>query len=431
MKAETAMTAIQIDVPLLLPTADCRPLQVLLCTAQNDQVIWLANALSPTRVRVARLDGGSETDLLQQIITNSPRLVVFDFSPGQAAHSALLASQLLQQLPRVGCIAIGSDGTAETAMLALRSGMRDYIDTTRPADEARQAIQRVLEANERARLPAADAERGNKRGRVITLLGARAGLGTSTIAAHLGALSTPRRQLADADDRSLLLDMGMPFGDLSLYMDTQGSFHFVEALRNLRRLDATLIQAAFSRHKNGASVLPLPRDVGELREMAQHDVAGLMRRLRQCFDLLIVDLGGFGHADLIATIATCSDELWWVTDQSVGALVSLAELQQTLAARKLETGPSRLIVNRYDGEAGLAAEQIASRFGIPLLATLPDRSRPLLEASSRGVLLGEAHPRDAWVRALQPLLVQLDRNPLVEATPTGWWQRLTARMGRR
>lgn len=427
MKAEPIMTAIQIDVPSIA-ASDCRPLPVLLCTAQNDQVLWLANALNPTRVRVARLDGGSDADLLQQIVATAPRIVVLDFSANQAAHSAVLARQLLQEQPRLECIAIGHDGNAETAMLALRSGMRDFIDTNRPGDEARQAIQRVLETSDRARLPVLDTERGNKRGRVITLLGARAGLGTSTIAAHLGAISAKRRQLANNGDRSLLLDMGMPFGDLSLYLDTHGTFHFVEALRNLRRLDATMIQVALARHADGASVLPLPREVTELRELAQHDVAGLMRRLRQCFDLLIVDLGGFSHVDLIATIATCSDELWWVTDQSVGALVSLADLQKGLADRKLETGPSRLLVNRYDAEAGMPAAEIASRFNIPLLATLPDRSRSLLDASSRGALLSAVHPRDPWLRALQPLLVQLDCNPPVDIAPSGWWPRLKARM---
>lgn len=430
MKADPIMTAMQIDVPLLM-SSEPRSLQVLLCTAQNDQVIWLANALSPTRVRVARLDTGNEADLVQQIVATNPRLVVFDFSATHAASSAVLAGQLQQLLPRATCVAIGADGNAETTMLALRSGMRDYINTTRPADEARQAVQRVMEASQRTLPSADDPAQSNKRGRVITLLGARAGLGTSTIAAHLGAMTVARRQRDHADDGSLLLDMGMPFGDLSLYLDAHGEFHFVEALRNLRRLDATMIQVALARHKAGASVLPLPREIAELRELGQHDVAGLMRRLRQCFDLLIVDLGGFSHTDLIATIATCSDELWWVTDQSVGALVSLADLQQNLAARNLQTGPSRLIVNRYDAEAGLPANQIASRFGIPLLATLPDRSRALLDASSRGVLLNEAHPRDPWLRALQPLLLQLDRNPIVEAPPAGWWPRLKARMGRR
>jgi pilus assembly protein CpaE len=405
------------DIKLVASTETQRPL--LAYSAHGDQARWLSSALSANwSLRARRLDPVAELpDLVQQMAGMDPRLVLLDFSDGQAARSGEITRLIAQRLPGVPVIAVGVADTADIAVAAMRAGVKDFIDTAKSADDARHAVQRVLaqSAVTQIRLaPTARTPEPAHDGRVITLLGARPGMGTSTIAAQLAVSS---QQRLGSRGRVLLLDLGTPIGDASLYLDSNGEFDFAEALRNLRRLDQTLVESALVRHASGVSVLPLPRRIGELREMSQSDVPALLQKLKLCFDLILVDLGGLAWPEFTAEVVRASDTVWWVTDQSVGALVSLAELKRDLAAKGVETASGGLIVNKYDTEIGMNAAQIAARFELPLLARLPARARALLDAATRGKLIGEVRPRDPWLRSLQPLLARL-QDPAAETAGT-------------
>lgn len=69
-----------------------------------------------------------------------------------------------------------------------------------------------------------------------------------------------------------------------------------------------------------------------------------MNRLRSFFERQIVDLGGFNNMDFTAHLLK-ADEVVLVADQSVGAIVSAAELLQELKKREVETNGIHLVIS--------------------------------------------------------------------------------------
>jgi pilus assembly protein CpaE len=67
----------------------------------------------------------------------------------------------------------------------------------------------------------------------------------------------------------------------------------------------------------------------------------------------------------------------------------------------------QLVVNKFDPMLQFGAEQIAERLGLPLLAVLPARAQALGRAVNQGRLLADIAERDAYVRALDPLVARL------------------------
>jgi len=84
------------------------------------------------------------------------------------------------------------------------------------------------------------------------------------------------------------------------------------------------------------------------------------------------------------------------------------------------------VINRHDEAGGLAPQQIAARFSLPLLATLPDCNR-LRASANHGHLLLQDAPRDPYLRALTPLLARLDP-ALAGVLPRGWREKLVLRL---
>jgi len=221
-------------------------------------------------------------------------------------------------------------------------------------------------------------------------------------------------------ERVGLLDLGWPVGDCLLYLNLESDFDFAEAVRNLRRLDPTLLGSAMAHTRSGIGVLSMPRDVEQMRGISLSDSLLLFERLRQHYGLLLADAGGFSNAEFVAGLARSAQETWLVTDQSVGALVSLAGLLRELDQQHVDRSHLRLVVNRYDERYGMTAAQIAERFNLELAGTVPDRTLPLMVCTNQGHLLHEDAERDVYVRAVQHLADRLTAEYVAPGSRSGW-----------
>lgn len=400
----------------------------LFFTTDNTAAQHLAAALADDGMMVQE-DAASDR-LSVRLAELIPQMVFLDFGidesqPGKMAQATELARQLARVAPTLPVVAVGSITRPEGAIAALRAGVRDFIDLANE-NEVQDVVRRVLQSNGGGR------SRRPGRGQLIVILGVRAGVGASTLGAHLSTLvhmqmSAPpaapeagrKPPSSTSSQKAALLDLGWPIADGQLYLNVSGTFHFAEAVRNLRRFDETLVNTALSRSASGVTVIPLPRDLSEMRTVSHADSLGLLEKLREHFGVLLADLGGFTNPEFVASLVRAADQTWLVTDQGVGSLVSLADILRDLDSRDVDRSRLRLVVNRYDERYGMTSDQISERFGVELLASLPDRTLALMSSTNQGRLLHEVSDRDPYVRAVQNLADALSER--TEKAGTNKW----------
>ncbi|MGH8806713.1 MAG: AAA family ATPase [Noviherbaspirillum sp.] len=429
------------------PPAPTAFVRFVFCSSNSERGQWLAAALNEWDTSLQK--SGDLPSTVARIAEMKPELALLDFSgeyrsgalsadvPHHSAADAIeLAQALAQTMPDLPLLAVGSTTYPEGAIAALRAGVRDFIDVSASERDAREIVRKVL-AKAKAPSPAIQTEARTTRGKLVTLLGARAGVGTSTLAAHLADMAQKRSLAAAANriegkataSRVALLDLGLPAGDGQLYLGAAGNFHFVDAVHNVRRFDETLVHTALPRSRGGVTVISLPRNLAEMRTVAHAEALALLERLRSYFDVLIADLGGFSNIEFVAGLANAADEAWLVTDQSVGGLVSLASILHDLDKQESASKQQRLIVSRYDERYGMPAAQIAERFHVPLLATLPERTLGLMSSANQGKLLHQVARRDPYVRAVEELvdaLVATGEEPAPAGGRGRWVSKLIA-----
>ncbi|MFT4435201.1 fimbrial protein [Caballeronia sp. 15715] len=380
---------------------------------------WLARALGALgAIEHVPFDAVA---LMPKISTLGATMVFIDFAraPLEAPESSIasataMASAVHDAFPGVAIVALGSLQQSASAIAALRAGVRDFIDVEGEPGEALRIAKQLIEQASRSTKTEHVA---NRHGHMTVLLGARVGMGVSTLAANL-AVRVQKRGAA-ALKTSALLDLGIPAADSSVLLDTQSEFNFVDAVRNLRRFDQTFVHTAFGRHASGLAVTTLPADLTAMREVSYASAVNLVNRLRTFFDHQIIDLGGFTNLEFVAQMVRTADNVWLVCDPNVASVVSAVELLEGLRVHDANTrlpkdreaaeAPQKLhlIVNKFDPALQFGAEQIAERLGLPLLAVLPARAQALGRAVNQGRLLADVAERDAYVRALDPLVARL------------------------
>lgn len=397
---------------MTLPPIDAAPVAsnatFLLNTTGEAPRRWLERALAPLG-QVHAVDGAdpARDGIVERIGTANPGIVFLHFSADHAQASTRLGQQLARLFPNLPLVALGEAQEPELMLAALRAGVKDFVDMRSPAAHAIATVQRLLATREVLQ-PA-------RRGKVLAVLGARPGVGATTLATNL-AVAARRRQNGEV----LLLDLGLPARDGALYTNVAPGFHFVEAVRNLRRFDQVFVQTALTRHAGGVAVLPLPQTLAELRDISFSEALALLGTLRSHFDLQVIDLGGFSNLDFMAQLVKVADEVLVVAEQSVAAIVSAAELLEELGRREAGRESMRLVVSRYQARLGLEAEQIAQRLELPLAGTLPDCRETMLAAMNSGAVLADRQPTAPYVRALAPMLERVGYRCEARASGPGW-----------
>jgi pilus assembly protein CpaE len=359
---------------------------------------WMARALDKEGVVEAiALDPAL---VAQRISQHPPALLFVDFSHEHCEAASAVVAASHAAFPDLPVIAVGRLAGPESALAALRAGVRDFVDVAGDADDAQRIVRKVLDGR---------AEPVSRHGRLTVLLGARVGMGVTTLAANLGTLLA--RRGAARQRHTALLDLGLPAADGALLLNAGNGFSFVDAVRNLHRFDQTFVHTALARHESGLALLTLPAELGALQEISYEVAVALLARLRTFFDHQLVDLGGFTNAEFVAQITRSGDQFWIVCDQSVASIVSAARQLEALRENGVDPANGRLVLNGYEEALELSARQVAGRLGIELAGVLPARRLALCRAGNRGELLVDAMPRDPYVRALGTLAAQFDGEP--------------------
>lgn len=239
--------------------------RVVLVTQSSSHAFWLASALGSDAevIPVA----GDLAALHAAISVPGLGVVVVDFSAPMTGAAIALVGELRAAFPSVVIMGAGSAAEPASMRAALRCGVAEFIDWDASEGEANAAVRHQMHA--RSQLPAAVALEPETKGFSLPLLGARVGMGVTTLATHLAVMfqemhaydvrgSKNRKQVArpfgasqlpqDESAHAALLDLGLPARDGLLYLGIAGDFSFVDAVQNTRRLDATLIESAFAKH---------------------------------------------------------------------------------------------------------------------------------------------------------------------------------------
>ncbi|MEW5801471.1 MAG: AAA family ATPase [bacterium] len=230
-----------------------------------------------------------------------------------------------QTLGIAGEVFLTSDVTdSETLLKALRTGVREFFPQPLQREEVKTALIHFKERFAEQKGQGGAGKSSSKKGKIIAVLGSKGGTGTTTVAVNLAAcLAGPGGGQSIA-----LLDIGFPFGDVSLYLGIKPLFDWTEAVRNISRLDNTYLTSILTKHSSGIYVLPSPARLSGEQEIASEDMKALLEVMRTMFDFIIVDcaqaLDGAGRMVLKE-----SDTVLMVTLLSLPCLVNVKRILST------------------------------------------------------------------------------------------------------
>jgi pilus assembly protein CpaE len=381
-------------------------LSVVIVAADGEQRAVLQVLVDGTSVaRAVHTTGNfpvAGTDpVARRIQSANPDVILVDI-PADNAVMALRTIELLhQELPESALFAIGSMSQPHVIVNAMRSGAREYIERPTTTTDLLEAFVRLTAAQRRV-------HREGARGKVFTVVNAKGGSGATTIAVNL-ALA-----LQSAHGNVALVDIA-PLGHASLHMNLKPLFSVADAIRNLHRLDSSLLESFMTRHSDGLQLLA-GTNTPLVVEPSTAEFARLFDMLVNHFRYVVVDASSRmdGTTRLVCNL---SEMVLLVAHADVASLWSAARVQQYLG----ETGGRervRLVLNRFRKIPGFSESDAEAAAGVKLLWKVPNQYFAVSTAIDRGIpLMQQNHTEIA--RSFTGLAALLTEND-DEVKRTAW-----------
>lgn len=374
----------------------------LACTYQEGDISWLQSALAPMG-QVLRASQQLD-ELFGLIDATGATLVFVGMDRDNMSAQCALIESLLEAKPLLAVVVMGDGFDNELVIAAMRAGAKDFLTSGLRTSEVSGLVRRITE-----RLPTLPARK--EQGKLVLLFGSQPDADASLIAAHITL------QMQRTNQRTLLVDLGVPNGESLDVLRLEPTFVFSDAVRNLRRIDRSLIDNAFIEHDTGLRVLPAGANESRLDHYSSSELFLLTATLRQNFDQVLINLTGQPDSEILRNFVGQADQLCWYVDPSVSCCRRNLELlnQWRLDGVKLEH--ARLLVDRYYDSVAPAAKALGRTFEMPLLAALPASAELRLRSRNQRSPLFQMAPRDVLSRAIVELVAQLA--PAAEGRPQG------------
>ena len=350
-------------------------LSVVIVAADSEQravlqVLVDGTSVARTVQSSASLPMAATDPVVRRIHAAAPDVTIVDI-PTDNSSAALHSIELLhQELPECEIFAIGSMSQPQVIVNAMRAGAREFIERPTTTTDLLEAFVRLSAAQRKGR-------KEGTRGKVFTVVNAKGGSGATTVAVNL-ALA-----LQSAHGNVALVDLA-PLGHAALHLNLKPMFGIADAIRNLHRLDNSLLDSFMTRHSDGLQLLAgvsVPASV----EPSTAEFARLFDMMVGHYRYVVVDTSTRLDA-ATRLVSNLSEATLMVAHADVASLWSAARILQYLG----ETGGRervKLVLNRFRKIPGFKETDAEAASGAKLLWKIPNQYFAVSSAIDRGVPL--------------------------------------------
>lgn len=282
------------------------------------------------------------------------------------------------------------------AQPCILAGARAYVLRSDDPHVLPQVIRQVVGRELRRRRLAAFST-GRRQGRIVTVHGAKGGVGTTTICANLAVAArlATRKRVALVDGNLLGADQGVLLNLLS-----ENSIS--DLLPHIKSLDAELLEAAMVEHNSGLRVLLAPDQLERAEAVTGEELQRVLGVMRSLFDYIFVDTSPYLDPTTLVAL-DAADTIVLVCPPELAALKNAARFLRLTQEFGYSADKVRLVINRAKGPGSVTLNDIEENLRIKASLLLPSDGPAVMYALNHGEPLVQVKPRSKVAKGIKRL----------------------------
>jgi pilus assembly protein CpaE len=321
-------------------------------------------------------------------------------------------------LPEVPIIAYSSIGDPSYIRRAMQVGVKDYLVAPLQDEDLGRSINAALAQEERRQQRLAGEVEPQAYGTVVTIFGAKGGIGKTTIATNLATALVQKTGQSVA-----LVDLDTRFGDVAILMDMPTDRSISDLALPDEEIDREAVQSCLYTHGTGVAILPSPIRPSEWHSIHPGHIEKLVSVLATTHDYVLLDTPGTFNDIVSRALEMCTILLLTATPD-------LASLKDTILALEMlrswsfPTEKVKIVINHTNDAHDDARVDIRRVLGKEVFWSIP-YDRNITQTTQLGMPIVAAKPK---AKASQSFIELAYAIGGIRSRPKGMLERLGDRI---
>jgi len=222
-------------------------------------------------------------------------------------------------------------------------------------------------------------------GRIVAVMGAKGGVGSSTIA-HNVAWAIAR----NLDASTVIVDLDIAFGTAGLDFNQDPPQGIAEAVFAPDRLDANMLDRLLSRCSDNLALLAAPAMLDKTIDLSEDAFEQLFDLLRSSVPCVVLDVPHIWSAWARRALVS-ADEVVVVAEPELASLRNAKNLIDLMRANRPNDAGARLVLNKVGlpKRPEIDAAEFSKALGIDILSSIPFDAQLFGTAANNGQMIAE------------------------------------------
>ena len=267
-------------------------------------------------------------------------------------------------VPELYILATDYSEDGESILMTIRAGATDYLTLPLKRSDLRDALLRLDRAPRRA------ASGGSQLGKIYTFLGAKGGVGTTSLAVNFATIQAQRKK------QTVLLDLDWAANDVAMMLGSTPQYTLAEVGDNLDRMDQTLFEGFVSRDPTGFFYVGPPDSLeanrGAFTDSMLREFATFLVEKYEC---IVIDAGRNINDDLALAALQVSTSVFLVSTQEFPAVRSAQRYLGYLMRLGFTQDQIKVLINKYQKKPAAqyaTLDQVKQTLNQPVFYGIPD-----------------------------------------------------------
>jgi pilus assembly protein CpaE len=233
-------------------------------------------------------------------------------------------------------------------------------------------------------------------GRIVSFVGAKGGVGSSTIAHNTGWATSQKRNID-----TIITDLDLAFGTAALNFNQDSAGGIADALGQPDRVDSMLVERLMTKLGDKLSLLNGPGTVDREFNIEAHAIESILNVVRSSAPLVVVDVPNMWAPWIKHTLIN-SDDIVITATPELPSLRNAKNLVDFLKAARANDRPPKLILNQIGvpKRPEISPADFAKALGVEPIAVVPHDPQSFGLAQGNGQMLFEVAPKAKATEAL-------------------------------
>jgi pilus assembly protein CpaE len=325
-----------------------------------------------------------------------PSLVFVNLLPS-ADQAMKTVDKITLNTPQTSLLVTSSETDPEVIIKAMRAGAREFIK--QPLDRAE-----LLEALKSIRRKNSSPTGKKTEGKILTVFGAKGGVGTTTIATNLAV-----NLAQNIGKRVVVVDLNLQLGNAALFLNVDSNYSLVDMASNMEDLDHLSLLDALPKHTSGVYLLKGPHRPEEAELIKGSHLEHILIFLKTVFDYIVIDTNNILDEFTIRALDE-SDSIFVVFTDDLPAIYNTKQCLETFM--KMGYGQEKLFLtmNRDGSKKGISLKELEKSLNYPLFWRVPNEDYPLVVSSvNQGIPISTMKPHSKLGKSFKNLATHLTK----------------------